>query len=211
MKSLASILLSTSVILMLAAATAAGDRSPGVVPSLPARVASNPGTASLAPFTLFGWVSPPVAFTSAERYAELANAGLNTTVLAWEDPGTRTENLKRLEYTRPVGVRNLLLDLRLDQVRDDNPASLALLDTIVATYQSDPAFLGYYLGDEPPLSEFPQLAEWFRLLRAHDPLHPGWNNLIGRLAFSTRDAWIDYLRSYASQVQPAVLCTDHYD
>ena len=94
---MASILVSTSVSLMLAAATAAGDRGPGMAPALPARPFSHPGTATLSPFTLFGWVSPPVAFTSAERYAELANAGLNATVLAWEDPGTPQENAKRLE------------------------------------------------------------------------------------------------------------------
>src|SRR5690242_2066244 len=127
---------------MLAAATAAGDRGSGVAPALPARISTHPGTASLARFTLFGWVSPPVAFTSPERYAELANAGLNTTVLAWQDPGTPVENAKRLAYTRPVGVRNLLLDLRLDGVHEDDPATYALLDTIVATYQSDAAFLG---------------------------------------------------------------------
>jgi hypothetical protein len=208
---LASILVSTSVLMMLAAATAAGDRGPGIVPALPARTVLHPGTASLARFTLFGWVSPPVAFTTPERYAELANAGFNTTVLAWEDPGTRTENAKRLDDTRPVGVRNLLLDQRFDQVREDDPSTYPVLDSIVAAYQSDPAFLGYYLGDEPGVSRFPQLAEWFRLLRTHDPPHPAWNNLSGRNGFATRDAWINYLRAYASQVQPAVLCTDHYD
>ena len=196
---------------MLAAAMAAGDRGPGVVPALPARAVSHPGTASLARFTLFGWVSPPVAFTSPERYAELADAGLNTTVLAWEDPGTRAENAKRLEYTRPLGVRNLLLDMRLDGVYEDDPGTWALLDTIVATYQADPAFLGWYLGDEPDLARFPRLAEWFRLLRARDPAHPAWNNLLGRTGYPDRAAWIAYLRAYASQVQPAVLCTDHYD
>jgi hypothetical protein len=207
----ASILVSTSVMLMLASATAAGDRGPGVAPALPARPASHPGTASLAPFTLFGWVSPPTDFTTPERYAELAEAGLNTTVLAWEDPGTQVENAKRLEYTRPLGVRNLLLDLRLDEVRENDPATYPLLDTIVAAYQADPAFLGYYLGDEPDLARFPRLAEWFRLLRAHDPAHPAWNNLLGRLVFPSRATWIAYLRAYASEVQPAVLCTDHYD
>src|SRR5947207_14140127 len=141
MNLVARIVLSTSVVLMLAAATAAGDRGPGVAPALPARLVSHPGTASLAPFTLFGWVSPPIDFTTPERYARLANAGLNTTVLAWQDPGTPAENAKRLESTRPVGVRNLLLDLRLDQVHEDDPATVAVLDTIVAAYQSDPAFL----------------------------------------------------------------------
>jgi hypothetical protein len=211
MELVASVLVSTSVMVMLAAATAAGDRGPGVTPALPARVSSNPGTASLAPFTLFGWVSPPTDFTTPDRYAELANAGLNATVLAWQDPGTPDENAKRLDYTRPLGVRNLLLDLRLDDVHEDDPSTFARLDSIVDTYKADPAFLGYYLGDEPDLARFPRLAEWFRLLRARDPSHPGWNNLFGRLVYPDRAAFLAYLRAYASQVQPAVLSTDHYD
>jgi len=208
---LSSILVSMSVLMTLATATAAGDRGPGVAPALPARTSSNPGTASLAPFTLIGWVSPPTDFTTPERYAELANAGLNTTVLAWQDPGSVPENAKRLAYTRPLGVRNLLLDLRLDGVYEDQPATFALLDSIVGTYKEDPAFLGYYLGDEPDVSRFPRLAEWFRLLRTRDPAHPGYNNLLGRLVFPTRDAFLAYLRAYVSQVQPAVISTDHYD
>jgi hypothetical protein len=197
--------------LMLAAAIAAGDRGPGAVPALPGRVVSHPGTASLPLFTLFGWVSPPADSTTPARYAELANAGLNVTVLAQDDPGSEPFNRMRLDCTRPVGVRNLLLDLRLDQVHEEDPATYPLLDRIVAAYQDDPAFLGYYLGDEPGLADFPRLAEFFRLLRAHDPTHPGWNNLLGRAAFPTHDAWIAYMRAYVGQVQPAVLSTDHYD
>src|SRR5215471_11732311 len=112
MDSVASFLLSTSMLLLLAAGTAAGDRGLGTTPALPARPEANPGTATLSRFTLYGWVAPPTTFTTAERYAEFANAGFNTTVLAWEDPGSLAENLKRLEFSRPVGVRNLLLDQR---------------------------------------------------------------------------------------------------
>ena len=205
------VLLSTSLMLTLAAATAAGDRGYGVPPTLPAHTIVNPGTASLPRFALFGWVSPPTDFTTPERYAELANAGFNTTVLAWQDPGTLAENQKRLACTRAVGVRNLMLDMRLDGVREDDPSTYALLDSIVAAYKDDPAFLGYYLGDEPTIDRFPRLAEWFRLLRARDPAHPGWDNLFGCLAYGGGTGWLNYLRSYASQVQPAVLCTDHYD
>src|ERR1041385_6872924 len=88
MHSVASFRVSTSVSVLLAAATAAGDRGYGVAPALPARTISNPGTASLSPFTLFGWVSPPVDSTTPARYAELANAGLNATVLPQNDPGS---------------------------------------------------------------------------------------------------------------------------
>ena len=208
---MASILWSTSVMLLLATATAAGDRGRAVVPVLPARTDVNPGTATLAPFTLFGWVSPPVDFTTPERYAEMAQAGLNTTVLAWEDPGTPAFNRTRLDCARPVGVRNLLLDLRLDGVHEEDPNTYATLDSVTSAYRDDPAFLGYYLGDEPRTNEFPRLAEWFRLLRSRDPAHPAWNNLLGCLAFGDRGVWIDYLRNYCAQVKPAVLCTDHYD
>src|SRR5262249_22819043 len=197
--------------MLLAVVTAAGDRGFGSAPVVPAAPAQNPGTASFARFTLVGWVSPPTDFTTPERYAELAGAGLNTTVLAWEDPGIESENLKRLACSRPAGLRNLLLDDRLNQVREDDPATLAILDSVVAAYRDDPSFLGYYLGDEPDISEFPRLAEFFRLLRAHDPSHPGWNNLHGRLAFAAHEPWIAYLRAYASQVKPAVISTDHYD
>src|SRR5262245_2438135 len=107
--------------LSLAAATAVGDRAPLPAPRVGARVTPHPGTASLPRFALFGWVSPPADSTTPERYAELAGAGLNTTVLAWEDPGLVEPNLLRLEYSARVGVKNLLLDNRLDFVHEDQP------------------------------------------------------------------------------------------
>lgn len=199
------------LMLSLAAATAAGDRAPRRPPQLPAALPLHPGTASLPRFTLIGWVSPPADSTTPARYAELADAGLNVTVLAWEDPGLVPPNLLRLECTAPVGVKNLLLDNRLDLVHENDPATFATLDSIVAAYRDHPAFLGYYLGDEPRENMFPRIAEWFRLLRARDPAHPAWNNLLGRGVYPTRDAFLAYLREYASVVQPAMLSTDHYD
>src|SRR5262249_10540084 len=122
-------LFGATLLLVLAGATAAGDRDRLRAPALPAAPSPNPGTATLPRFALFGWVAPPVDFTTPERYAELANAGLNTTVLAWLDPGTRSENLKRLACSRPVGLHNLLLDLRLDAAREGDPRTPALLDS----------------------------------------------------------------------------------
>jgi hypothetical protein len=204
-------LLSMALLLSLAAATAAGDRAPARSSPPAAPLAPHPGRATLPRFALFGWVSPPADSTTAGNYAELAGAGLNLTVLAWEDPGLVAPNLARLEVSAPVGVKNLLLDNRLDHVRENDPASHATLDSITAAYRDHPAFLGYYLGDEPPADRFPRIAEWFRLLRSRDPLHPGWNNLFGRGAFPNGEAFLTYLRDYVTQVQPAVLSTDHYD
>ena len=200
-----------SLMLSLAAATAAGDRAPLRPPVLPASTPPHPGMASLPRFALFGWVAPPADSTTPERYAELAGAGLNTTVLAWEDPGLVGPNLLRLEYSARVGVKNLLLDNRLDLVHENDPTTFATLDSIVLAYRDHPAFLGYYLGDEPKEDVFPRLAEWFRLLRAHDPAHPAWNNLSGRGVFPSREAFLEHMRGYIQAVEPAVLSTDHYD
>jgi len=202
------------VALLLLATTGAGDR-----PAIAGRVAgagaasaasANPASATLPRFTLFGWVSPPKAFASAERYAELAEAGFNVTVLAWEDSGRVEDNRERLEWTRTLGVRNLLFDADLAKL-ESGPGFEAWADTVVARYRDDPAFLGYYLGDEPELSEFGRNARLFRLLRDRDPVHPAWNNLRGRLAFASRDEWLQYTRAYVDSVQPSVLCNDQYD
>lgn len=183
----------------------AETRAPGGPPAPP------PGTAALPAFALFGWVSPPLAYTTAPRYAELAGAGFNTTVLAWEDSGRVADNLTRLALTRSLGVRNLIFDRRLALVRPDTLATFVWFDSVVADYAGDPAVLGYYLGDEPPPSQLHLLATLFRELRARDPSHPAWNNLLGRMSFPTRDAWLAYTREYADSTQPAVLCNDQYD
>jgi hypothetical protein len=162
-------------------------------------------------FTLFGWVSPPAWCTTPARYVELAGAGFNVTLPAWADSGSAPENLERLEYTRPLGVRNLLLDNDLDSVGTGDPRALARADSIVARYRDDPAFLGWYLGDEPPIETFPRLGEWFQILRARDPKHPAWNNLAPRNAFAVLEDFHRYLESYCLATHPAVLSNSHYD
>jgi hypothetical protein len=205
------LLFSTALLFTLAAATAAGDRAAPRTSSPVVARTPHPGTATLPRFALFGWVSPPAESTTAARYAELADAGLNTTVLAWEDPGFVAPNLARLEYSGAVGVKNLLLDIRLDHVHENDPTTFPTLEAITSVYRDHPAFLGYYLGDEPPASQFPRIAEWFRLLRSRDPLHPGWNNLFGRGAFANHEAFLAHLRQYVTEVDPAVISSDSYD
>ena len=162
-------------------------------------------------FALFGWASPPRESTTVERYAELAATGFNVTLTALGETGTWADNRVRLDVTRPFGLQNLLLDNDLDSVFTDVPASLALADTIVARYRDDPAFLGYYLGDEPQANVFPRLGEWFQVLRERDPAHPAWNSLLPRGAFATVADFEAYLRQYVAATHPAVLCNNQYD
>lgn len=181
----------------------------------PASASAGPETtdygSALPGFALFGWASPPHDSTSVARYAELAATGFNVTLVALDEQGTYSDNIERLDASRPSGLRNLLLDNDLDDVSLSEPPSMQLADDIAARYRDDPAFLGYYLGDEPSADFFPRLGEWFGILRTRDPAHPAWNSLCARGAFATRADFQTYLEQYVAATHPAVLCNNQYD
>lgn len=166
---------------------------------------------ALPRFVLFGWVGPPANFSTAQRYAELAATGLNVTVLAWDDSGIASQNRQRFEITRTLGLKHLMLDNDLDSVFIQRPETFALADQIVSRYKNEPDFLGYYLGDEPPTSAFPRLAEWFEMLRQRDPAHPAWNALGPRGAYFTPADFQAYVQAYVDTTHPAVICNNQYD
>eukprot|EP00045_Choanoeca_perplexa_P014624 m.173515 g.173515 ORF g.173515 m.173515 type:complete len:419 (+) comp16739_c0_seq3:568-1824(+) len=74
---------------------------------------------------------------------------------------------------------------------------------------TSPALWGYQLKDEPTAAEFPDLRAWSDAVAAK---HPGkWRfiNLLPNYGrFNT--SYGDYVRSFVAQVQPDVLCMDHY-
>src|SRR5262245_1870018 len=182
---------------------------PGTAPSQPT---TRP--AALPAFTIFGWVSPPVGYTTAERYAELAGVGMNVATNAWDDPHQRDENLRRLDLAARVGIRCFVHDDRFHRawlLGLDTPAAAAVIDSIVADYRDHPGFLGYSFLDEPRATDFPALETLFVELRKRDPDHPAWNNLGGIRFYGDTTLWIDHTVGYLERVHPRVLCNDHYD
>jgi hypothetical protein len=167
--------------------------------------------ATLPRFARFGWVSPPLESTTVARYAELAGAGFNTTVLAWEDSGRVADNRARLACGAGTGLRMLLYDRDLARFPVGSAGWQAMLDSVASRYRDDPGFLGYYLGDEPQAADFAELGQYFAALRSRDPAHPAWNNLRGRSAFASHDAFEQYVRQYVATMHPAVLCDDQYE
>jgi hypothetical protein len=165
-------------------------------------------------FRLFAWVSPPVESTTSVRLAEMAEAGLNLAMPAWADSGRREDNLERLDFAAAHGIQCLIWDRRFERFLTldlHSPEGGALLDSIVADYSSHPGFFGYYLGDEPPTAQFWFLSELFVALRARDPVHPAWNNLLGPSSFATLSDWELDVMQYLDRVVPAVLSDDQYD
>src|ERR1700675_2028918 len=129
-----------------------GDRAPGlhrrVGDDPPIHVSAAPG---MPEFAIFGWVSPPADSTTDARVAEMAGAGMNLALPAWEDSGRTLDNLTRLDYAAAHGLRCIIWDRRFERFLTlgvETPAGGALIDSIVADYRDRPAFAGYYLGDE---------------------------------------------------------------
>jgi len=194
--------------------------APGDRPAAPGRLFAGPAAALRqagalpGPFTVFGWVSPPASITTDARIAELAGAGMNLAMTAWNDSGRLADNLRRLDLAAAQGMRCLIWDARFDRfdvLDPDSPEGGALLDTIVADYRGHPGFFGFALGDEPPRTIWPLLARIYAGLRQRDPGHPVWNNLLGPGAFPDRASWERYVTDYLEQVRPGILCDDHYE
>ena len=168
---------------------------------------------SLAPFMLFGWVSPPVQSSTGARVAEYAGAGLALMLPAWLDSGLVSDNLARLDFAAANHLSCLIWDQRFERfmtLDPLSPAGGARLDSITSDYAHRPGFAGYYLGDEPPASEFPLLASLHAALRARDPAHPAWNDLPPGGATSF-DAWPAYVHAYLDATHARVLCYNEYD
>ena len=176
-------------------------------------VSPEPAAAAVAwpRFALFGWLAPPPEYTDSLHVGDYARVGFDVMLPAWRDSGRVEDNLRRLDLAHARGMKCMVWDRRLRQVDPSNPATYVYLDSVVAAYRAHPAFLAYYLGDEPTLERIPLLADFFALLAERDPDHPGWNNLPGRLAFPTHQALLDYTRYYVATVHPSLLSNDHYD
>ena len=105
----------------------------------------------------------------------------------------------------------IVWDHRFQGLDSDSAHDVALIPPIVADYRGEPGLSAYYFGDEPSDRELLALERFAARLRSFDPAHPIWNNLSGRAAFPTREAWLAHHRAYVARIHPAVLCNDQYD
>jgi len=210
-------------VLLLAAAAFPSFAGPGI-PCLPdaaaraaaARAARPAGTLEAGPpdssrFVLFGWVSPPAESTTEARIDEMAGIGFNLLLPAWLDRGCPDDNHARLDWAAARGMRCLIWDSRLQGAFQWFPTFDDTLHEVVAEYRDDPGLWGYYLGDEPPETQWPMLGRLRAELRGRDPTHYAWDNLVGRVFYGSGAEYENALRRYAQVFQPATLSVDHYD
>ena len=165
-------------------------------------------------FPISHWCGVPIKFISLERYQEVADAGFTHSMPNLDGGApTREHNLRTLDYCQSVGIKAFLWDNRMPRGFGPNGEGKQQIDAIVADYADHPAFVGYFIGDEPGAGAFPALAQTFAYLAQKDPNHPAYVNLYPNycpphgLGTATYD---EYIQKWIAQVKPAIVSYDHY-
>ena len=106
---------------------------------------------------LLGWASHGDHPDDEAKMAAIAQAGFNTVM--WYNAG-------QLDLAHQYGLK------MLNQVKPPN--------LIADFHREHPANWGYYVGDEPPVSEYPAMAAEVNFIHETDPNHPAYVNITGK-------------------------------
>lgn len=174
------------------------------------------------------WAGPGTHMALDDRtVAQLAAGGWN---LGW------TQKPKDLDVYHRHGVRAMLM---INTPNVDDPAQAKALDALIDKVKLHPALYAYYLVDEPGAGAFPILGKLVAYLRAKDPAHLAYINLLPTYANEaqlnvTTDAaekakvgypqdfagvatddktalrYREHLRQFVKTVKPDLISYDHY-
>ena len=153
------------------------------------------------------WYGIPKRFICRERVAEAAEAGFTVIECRYD---TET-NKQVLRWCEELGLRAYLWDNRMGNAIAETEGWQKALDDMIAEYADFPALDRYFIKDEPVEAHFPMLARIANYLRAHDPKHGFYVNLLPNVAvpggIQNSDA---HIAQFLRDVQPDLLSYDHY-
>ncbi len=98
-----------------------------------------------------------------------------------------------------------------------SPASLdggpkqAVLDAFIDSVKNSPATYMYFLADEPMVSEFAGLGALASYIRARDPNHAPYVNLLANDGVTGAPNYASYLNQYITSIRPSIISYDHYN
>lgn len=166
---------------------------------------------------VLGWHGIPPAFTSAERYKEMADAGF-TIDLPWDlcfnasvIAGDPAKYFKALDAAQTNHMKIFVGAGVLDNFSQENKNKL----------MAHPALAGYALADEPSTEEqFIQLGDWVRRVQAIDNTHPCYINLGGNYGYAPNQLPLVYIndsagynksvRNFMQKIPVPMISFDHY-
>ncbi|HPO14552.1 MAG TPA: beta-galactosidase [Candidatus Hydrogenedentes bacterium] len=157
-------------------------------------------------FCISYWVDPPIDGNEDQYYKDLKEAGFTVALGAF---GARTpETVKRqLELCEKYDLKALVWSR----------------DAMEGAYPESPACWGYMIVDEPNVTQYPELRSRVDEIRAKRPGKLGFINLFPdyatyeQLGFAkdesgvtNANAYNEYVKRFTEQIDPDLICMDHY-
>jgi len=149
---------------------------------------------------VLAWGGPPAGQATVERFRELADCGFTDSFSGFANAD---DMAKALDAAHDAGVRLLVSCPELESA----PEATA------KRFKSHPALGGYFLRDEPSVSDFGSLAKWARRVQAVDPDHLAYVNLFPDYANAQQlgtATYQDYVDRFAKEVPVPMISFDYY-
>ncbi len=149
---------------------------------------------------IVAWWGPPASETTVRRYRELADAGFTHSYTYFPNESSQAS---ALDIAQSNGISLLI---QFPGLKKD-PGKAAL------KFKNHRGLAGYFLMDEAGASQFPELANWVRAIKAVDPAHVCYINLFPNYADKKQlevASYSEYVERFLRQVPVDLISFDHY-
>ncbi|RIH66903.1 T9SS C-terminal target domain-containing protein [Mariniphaga sediminis] len=150
---------------------------------------------------ILGWNESPPPENTVDRFVEMKEAGFSYNFTrSYYDISSATNLLDTAEM---AGIKLFVWC----------PESESDLENTVRSVMNHPALAGYYLRDEPPMSDFAALGELAKRIQALDSVHPCYVNLHPNYAQSSHlgtSSYETYVNTFMNTVDLQFYSFDHY-
>jgi hypothetical protein len=193
------------------------------VPPVPANSAgraeplANPAAGSTTRTSTFittFWCGPPFPLFDDARAEQIVAAGFTVVGPPCEDgfPFTAEAARGALDTAARHGLKVWVQDPRFGPQARRRADWESTIAAAVADYASHPGFGGYFVSDEPVVTQFDDLAAIVARLRALDPDHLAYINLLPDYAIRGAGAssYAEYVERFLATVSPRLLSYDYY-
>jgi hypothetical protein len=149
---------------------------------------------------VLAWSAIPQQDTSDARYREMADCGFT---IGFSGFSNVAEARKAMDAAHAAGIQVLVSCPQL--ASDPEGTTRQLMD--------HPGLAGYFIRDEPPVSEFAAEAKWISKIRSVDPGHIIYGNLLPDYATPAQlgvPTYPEYVDRYVAGVKTTFLSFDYY-
>ena len=158
----------------------------------------NTDTAQTIP--VLAWYSIPEPFTTAERFGELAETGIN---LHFSYYTSANAAQKALDLAEKYHLKVIVSCPELETETENT----------VQRFKNHPALAGYFLHDEPITTQFKKISDWVKRIQAIDSTHFCYINLFPNDVVPRKlkaSGYRNYINRYLREVPVRFLSFDHY-